>query len=358
MPSLSSAEVSARLAGAKSYSDVDVAVMQMIEAGELPSYIEETAGWPTLTISENGHTLKIRYSPTYATLGVDAYPIGRATPFLAQAIATRLHSVLPSRKVMALIQRATEKFPYVDIKVAPWNIPGDQIQTQAALDTADKAIRKALADHGITPEEAGYGFRKSILSGPKLDGSQVAIGGGVWDLSTFKTVQPYSTIHSALGYADDSHGHGPFILRVAELDGRTVDLIDDVALSSDPVIVGLWNDYHSTTTGLLERYDPTFPNLKSNSATYAMISGEDDTDTDFSAFGTAGEAPAAMSIGGGVTTTGDGVTQQAGSSPSLVRAIGGGLLGLFLGGAIGGPAGAAAGGVYGAGLGAVSSIRR
>lgn len=254
----SGAEVEAHFAAASSTSKVDAVVGALVAIGALPSYIAIDF-WKYVAISGGGHSLRILVAPDYAALGVPPFRIGRASPFAAQAICDALGDViLPSRKIVRELQRAASpKIGFLDVKAAPWSIPLSQIETERALLAANEAADDKFSALGIAPGEGlTIGYRKAIVVGPSLDGSKVAIYGGIGGnldpvSGRREIVQPYYAGHSS-SYSDYSHGI-VLVSRKAELDGAPVDLRFDVFGSADPSIASLVNDHDML-------FDPIFPN--------------------------------------------------------------------------------------------------
>jgi hypothetical protein len=161
---------------------------------------------------------------------------------------------------------------YIDVKGAPWHVPTAKIETpEASIDANDGALA-AFAKLGIDPgDHLTIGYKKSIVVGPNLDGSKVAIYGGAGGTADppWNVIQPYSTIHTS-DYSDYSHGI-VLVSRKAELDGEPVDLRLDVFGSKDPAIYGLVSDQG--------RFDPIFPNAGPKSR--AMFSGSSSAPASF-----------------------------------------------------------------------------
>lgn len=237
------------------------------EAEGAPDFITKD-WWKWVEITGNGHVLRVLVAPDYLALGDDGseFPVARVTPYAAQKAAQRLDAILPSRKLVDAIELASNPHvPYLDVKGPPFKIPVSQIETPEATSAMADMRRKAFEVYGIDPGDTPnafpkpvIGYRKTIVVGPDLDGSRVAIYGGryaqapgqPWNLSTAARVQPYSTFHT-YDYADYSHGI-VLVSRKAELDGHPVDLRTDVFGSSDPHVWGLVSDQG--------RFDPVFPN--------------------------------------------------------------------------------------------------
>jgi hypothetical protein len=288
---LSASVVRSTLDAATIPADVDAAVSAMLDENGAPDYIA-VSSWQWVEITGHGHALRILVCPDCAALGPDDQPyrLSRMTPYGAQAYADRLDAILPSRKLLLDAQRASSPIiPFIDVKAH--GIPLSQIETPEAADLASDLAASAYSSRDLTPGDVlTVGYKKSIVTGPNLDGSRVAICGGVY--SNGALVQPYATPHSS-SYSDYSHGV-TLVSRKAVLDGSPVDLRTDVFGSSDPNVVALVNDQ-----GV--RFDPVFPNAGSGSR---------------AEFG-----------GGGVTPApSGGTTSKGGGKAAAPKSSGGGLL--------------------------------
>ena len=263
---LSADDAGQNLLDATTYNGVDIALRRMVESGDLPAWLT-TDWWKWVTITGGGHTLRILVAPDYAAVGDGwGYPIARETPFGAQALVESLDAILPSRKIVNAVEaQADPKIAYFDVKAAPDDIPLSDITTPKATAAMARRRLEAFAKYGIDHfgDSNVMGYRKSVVVGPNLDGSHVAIYGGRWT-SAGGTVQPYSTIHGAYDHSDYSHGV-MVVSRKAELDGRPVDLRYDVFGSKDPAIYGLVSDQG--------RFDPIFPNAGGSSRADFSVTG-------------------------------------------------------------------------------------
>ncbi len=266
--SVTGTEIEEELSSASSTAEVDKIVLRHMNDDHVPDYIADDY-WRLVTIKSPDHELELLVAPDYFALGTDEDPfrVGRESPYCAQAIADYYDSILPSTKILRAIQsQADPKFAYTDVKVAPYNIPLAKIETHNALVAANNLANKLFEKAGITPgdtDSTAIGYRKSIVVGPNLDGSKVAIYGGRWN-SGGSIVQPYSTIHGS-DYSDYSHGI-TLISRKAKLDGEKVDLRDDVFGSKDRSVYGLVIDLEKAEgVGSAQvRFDPVFPNAGKN----------------------------------------------------------------------------------------------
>jgi len=301
-------EVQSRLDDAATPADVDTVVSAMLDAGGAPSYIADDSWWP-LTLSGNGHTLEILVAPDVAALG-ESFRLARLTPYGAQAYVDRFDAILPSKKLLHAIQNASSpKIPFIDVKAAPYNVPLADIGTPKATDDANDAIAQKYESLGLTPGSAlTIGYKKAIVVGPNLDGTKVAIAGGMWPDGS--EVQPYGTPHPS-SYSDYSHGI-VLVSRKATLDGSPVDLRMDVFGSTDPNIYGLVSDQG--------RFDPIFPNAGPNSRAAFGASGSSSSSSTSS--GTTVSAPASSSTSAATDDSGDDDSSEDDSGGGGSSAIG------------------------------------
>jgi hypothetical protein len=261
-------EIESMLASAKTPADVDSVLLEILArtfvgVSDVPDYIGSDP-WKWVEIDEHGHTLRMLVAPDYFAVGNPPLRMARTRPFGAQDVADHYDAILPSRKILRAIQyAASPRIGFLDVKGAPYHIPVLQIETEEALERANDMADDKFAELGIAPGEGlTIGYKKAIVSGPNLDGSKVAIFGGIGgnldpETGRKEIVQAYYTGHPS-SYSDDSHGI-VLVSRKAELDGRPVDLRRDVFGSSDPSIVALVND-HYDGAGRLIQFDPIFPN--------------------------------------------------------------------------------------------------
>lgn len=255
MSLISTDTAASTLGDASTTADVDAAVMAMTISGGAPDYIAKNF-WRWVEITGGGHTLRFLAAPTCYALGDDDAPFfcARGTPYGAQAIADYWDCILPSRVLLRHIQASSDPVVrYIDVKGAPYSIPLAKIETPAATQAASDAANARFASLGASPGDGlSVGFKKSIVVGPNLDGSHVAIYGGIGGTydPPWNVVQPYSTIHGA-SYGDYSHGI-TLVSRKCQLDGSDADLRTDVFGSTDPAVYGLVTDQG--------RFDPIFPN--------------------------------------------------------------------------------------------------
>jgi hypothetical protein len=193
-------------------------VLEMVKDGDVPDYIKKD-WWNLVTVEKNGHTLKYLVAPYFA-VGNDEDPLDMPLrPFTLQTVADYYDAIIPSRLMIRQIQdQAKTKIPFQDVKGPPYHIAQNKIETWDAIQAANNMTNSAL-DKADTRRDDGItiGYKKSVVTGPNLDGSKVAIygaRGGPYDGS----IQPYSTIHE-VNYVDYSHG-GVLVSKKAELDGN------------------------------------------------------------------------------------------------------------------------------------------
>lgn len=254
MAKFTGTDAAEELAGANGTKEVDALIKGWVKDGSVPSYLKDD-DWPSLTIKNATHTLKVLVAPDYAAVGTDSDPfvIGRSSPYLAQWWADYYDAIMPSGKLLMEIERAASpKLVYTDVKGKPYFMPTPKIETPVALENANKMRKAAMDAAGVSPRDGNIliGYRKTMIVRPRLDGKFVAIFGGRWNEAGVR-VQPHSGGAHPPTYSDYSHGI-VLVSRKAVLDGSKVDLVDDVFLSKDPTIWGLVSDEG--------RFNPNFPN--------------------------------------------------------------------------------------------------
>lgn len=277
---ISADDAAAAYASAKTPADVDRKVLGFLKNGGTPDYIA-TKFWKWVEISGRGHTLRILVAPDYHAIGEDSSSVfrtARTTPYGAQTVASFFNAILPSQKLLRDIQTASNpRLTYIDIKRADLmsslglkSVPVSAIEAPASTELANEAANRVFARKGIEPGDGlTIGYKKAIVVAPGLDGSKVAIAGGIpgpgdpVSKPPYGFVQGFSTVHGS-AYSDYSHGI-VLISRKAELDGEPVDLRFDVFGSKDPNVVALVSDQG--------RFDPVYPNAgKSSEAKFSTSS--------------------------------------------------------------------------------------
>jgi hypothetical protein len=188
--------------------------------GNLPSWFSARV-WPLVVIKSGGHELRLRVAPDYLAIGEDGdFRRVALTPQTAQLVANAYGAILPSRALVRAIYGAA------DVRVRMPTFPPDAMQESSAMWIADDARVSVAAAQLVGKLQGGSlaaGHRKNVVTGPGLDGSRVAIFGGLRDPSAASWWwQPYSTIHGS-SYTDHSHGIR-LVSRAAVLDGLPVDL--------------------------------------------------------------------------------------------------------------------------------------
>lgn len=251
----SGTEISNSLIG-KSGAEREALAWGALVSDEVPSYLADKSRWPEIVVSGtdtlgNAHTLVIRAAPRPIETGTDEDPfIHPMWPSTADRYANKRGSILASQKLLDDIWN----FSILKLPISPppgFKIPGpDMLDTRSWI-----AHNKILQDKLAGSQALMSGGVKSVVSGPGLDGTHVAIysspfsGSGSPRPSGYPPAyQGYSTIH-VITHVDYSHGVR-LIDREARLDGAPIDIM---SIFVDPVLYTLVSDQ-----GM---YTPEFPNL-------------------------------------------------------------------------------------------------
>lgn len=282
----------------------DKAVLEMVDNGDVPRYIRKD-WWKWVEVRRNGHTLRYLVAPDYFAVGTDDDPLRvPVRPETLQAIAEHYDAIIPSRRMIRDIEAAADThIAFLDVKGAPHKIPLDKITTWEAVIAANDMANDALEKEGVSPGDGiVIGYKKAVVSAPDQDGSHVYIVGGNCNLPGGKgcakyhgvpayddKIQPPMNGHGVY-WVDDSHGGVLVSTHGAKLDGKDVDLVDEVFMSDDPKIRELVNDH-----GV--KFRPEFPNKGPNAVTKYSIgpTGTTVTTTTKKTTGSAGAAGEPMS---------------------------------------------------------------
>lgn len=233
-------QIAARLAGLTGKARED-AIWQAVVDDEFPAAFDGPwikVALPTQTIGGVAYSLVDEVAPDFFALGTDADPLYiAAPPTLAMRIAKRFNATLPTRTEARAIYKASTVR-------APMAVPINDAKNQPRNDTASwvESTAKVLAKIGGSHLGTGAlvaGGGKDVVLGPQLDGSRVAIYGGLGGSVEGWAWQPYSTIHD-VAYYDHSHRFR-MVKRRAWLNGKEIERNDDVAI--DKTLFPLINDH-------------------------------------------------------------------------------------------------------------------
>lgn len=191
------------------------AIIAAVKRGAVPPFIHSEWWYP---VKIDGR-LEVFVAPDYFSIGDNSdYLRVAANPYTAQEIADHYHAMLPTRKLVNDIWKASTQ------KIAPRPFPPDtKMELTPRMIESNTAINTVATKPGSKNLLAGH--KKDVVIGPNLDGTKVAIYG--WHQLDGKPIQPYSTIHGSY-YADYAHGVR-LVSRKAFLDGKEVDLLDVLA---------------------------------------------------------------------------------------------------------------------------------
>lgn len=261
------------LSDAKTVDDVDKVFRRYMKSGNVPGFIASD-WWVPVTITGGGHVLEILVCPDYFAVGTNADMLraGKTSQFFAQEVADKYDSILPSQKLVDVIesQASNPKLGFIAVQTAS----GGADDSTSAVIKANTKAEAAMDGAGYTPRDGKIklGYRKSYVTRPGLNGDYLAIYGGRWSAAGGRVQPPSGHAHTTgqipgtPNYADYSHGL-MLVSRKAKLDGEAVDLREDVFGSKDPSVWGLVSGEG--------RFDPVFPNTGSGSvATFSVGPGE------------------------------------------------------------------------------------
>lgn len=208
-------------------------IVDAIFSGDIPEFLKY--GWPEITVRRfagaREREIRYRVAPDYLSVGViDDFLYTPEWPGPAQTVASAFHCVLPSSRIVDdITSHAVVKVP---LQIPPIARPvSPKMETTQAWVQVSSQIKAQLHNQAnYHPGVLVAGFKKDVVVGPGLDGSKVAIYGGLKDnLNEFW--QPFSTIHP-YNYSDYSHGIR-LVHRDVLIDGAPMDLAD---VFQDPVL--------------------------------------------------------------------------------------------------------------------------
>jgi len=208
------------------------AIRAEVEQGNVPEFWRK---FVAVRIAEGSNTAVLHVAPDYLAIGSDAdYFLTPMAPATAQAIADRLHGILPTRKMVDAIYGAAE------VKLTPVRIPPSPEMTTVPVfaqhDTAVRAQRvEVLATHPLGALVAGD--KKDVVLTPQLASApgKVAIYG--WHQAVGQPIQPLYLGHTEK-WVDYSHGIR-LIARDLEVNGAATTV---EAVLADPKLAPLLSD--------------------------------------------------------------------------------------------------------------------
>lgn len=220
-----------------SFSEREEYLKDLFFEGNIPKFFFEYREVVTNQKDANGVKRELRFfvSPTYLSVGVDDdYYITPLSPMLAQQIAHKFNSSLPTPKLVDIIYESS------DLKLEPFNyIPrGRRNETEDLMYEHSKVIQAQIKASGGSYDTFVAGVKKDIVISSKLADStrnrHVTIYG--WHRLNAKPIQPVSNVHINT-YVDYSHG-ARFISKELYIDNKLYNYED---VLRDPILSALLN---------------------------------------------------------------------------------------------------------------------
>lgn len=212
-------------------ADRDAAVRQAIEAGDIPDFLRAFCLVRVVERDSRGveHAVAYEVAPDYLAIGSDddfcRMPM---TPTIAFEIAERFGCVLPTRRMVDQIYRASA------LKLAPRPLV-DERDALTTFVQHNAIVEEQRAGAPLGPLVGGQqkDIVQSILL--RLHPDRVAIYG--WHRLDGAAIQPLTIVHR-ISYMDYSHGVR-LVKRTVTVDGRVMDI---AAVLRDPVLSSLLSD--------------------------------------------------------------------------------------------------------------------
>jgi hypothetical protein len=201
------------------------AVLQAFQGGSMPGWLL-VQPWREVSVEADikGVTRRLIYfvAPDYFSIGTDEdFLRVPARPDTYQTIASALHCILPSRRMVdAIWGTARVQGSSVPPSPLPPNKGADRKDSEPFL-VINKIIDDQLRKLGKWPTNSLIaGDKKDVVVGPDLDGTHVAIYG--WHQANGKPIQGYPGPH-IIDHVDYSHGLR-LVSRAALLDAVPIDI--------------------------------------------------------------------------------------------------------------------------------------
>jgi peptidoglycan hydrolase-like protein with peptidoglycan-binding domain len=186
-----------------SRADREQAILTEIQNGNIPDHLRSFKEVPVESTEKDGtkHTGTIKVLPDYLAIGSNEDHVQvPMTPAIAQAIADKTGTSLPTKKIVDTVHQNAE------VKLRPQPLPaGPQMMSNAYYSQHDQLVDQQKAERGVVPGQLVSGNQKDLVISNRLTDhpDRVAIYG--WHQSNGKPIQGLSTVHEA-SYADYSHG--------------------------------------------------------------------------------------------------------------------------------------------------------
>jgi hypothetical protein len=211
------------------------AILQQIQSGNIPDHLRQFQEIEVRSTGRDGqaHVGKLRVLPDYLAVGSNEdFVQVPMTPRVAQAIADRTGTSLPTRKMVDDIYRSA------DVRLSPQPLPpGAQMMSSEYYARHNGMVESQRAQRGASPGQLTAGHQKDLVISNQLTAhpDRVAIYG--WHQPNGRPIQPLSTVHEA-SYADYSHGVR-LVGGTMNVDGVERPIVEVLA---DPNLAGLISD--------------------------------------------------------------------------------------------------------------------
>lgn len=229
-----------KIMNVKESSKRDELICQEILAGNFPDFLRKMV---PIVLNENGNKLVYNAMPDYMSVGSDSdyvrVPLGAA---YAQKIADSFGCTLPTPKISDQIwSSASVKLAPKPMSSMTTEISGKKYSPKEFLNSGKMTETDSFQEHNriiqeqaknIVPGQLVAGHKKDIVISNQMYGKKNRLGiHGLHDKDG-KPIQGGALSPHSANYSDYSHGIR-LIDRSAKLNGKAVDLIDDVAKNKE-----------------------------------------------------------------------------------------------------------------------------
>ncbi len=227
--------------------DRENAILSEIKQGNVPNFLRNPIPvQSSKTIMDSLYECTFYVMPDYLSIGTDSdHFLMPMTPILAQKIMDQINGVLPTRKMVDLIWKAST------VKLGPLPIaPSTAMTTIPVFDQHNNMVEyyrnNLLEEHPLG--ELVSGHKKDVILSNRIaeNPKKVVIYG--WHYPDGTAIQPLYSGH-VNWYADYSHGIRP-VLSICQVNDTTMAISD---ILRDPILYQLLSDEIGPMTVM--RYD-------------------------------------------------------------------------------------------------------